>query len=379
MKILHLFSNSKWTGPAEPALRLCLSQRAQGATVDFACSSGADLSVNKIVATARDHALEPLLDFHLGKHNNPLKNWLDRRLLTRLLRERGYDVVHCHLDNDHRIALGAARAVGTPLIRSSYEGTGFLNKKTHTSLMRGMSVLLEPSQRAAEHDRRVYGLSDWRVEVVAPAVDLERFDPSRETPDGRRWLQIPGDAFVVGIVARLQTHRHYEDFFEAIARLVAEAPHTRVIVVGRGTKQESVGREPVRRLGLDGHVHFAGFIEGENYVGMLKAFDVKVFMQPGTDGTCRAVREAMAMGKAAVVTERGMLPELVADGRDGLVCDGSVEGLHGALRSLALDRVRTRAMGRAAREKALREWSLGAQAARVLGVYERVLGGGAKG
>jgi len=379
MKILHLFSNSKWTGPAEPALRLCLAQRAQGADVDFACSPGADLSVNKIVATARDNNLEPLLDFHLSKHRHPLKNWLDRRLLARLLRERRYDIVHCHLDNDHRIAISAARAAGTPLVRSSYEGLGFVSHKTHAPLLLATAALIEPSQRAAEHDRRAYGLADGRVEVVAPAIDLERFDPARETPDGRRWLQIPADAFVVGIVARLQTHRHYEDFFQAVAWLVAEAPHAHVIVVGRGTKQEAVGREPVRRLGLEPHVHFAGFIEGENYVGMLKAFDVKVFMQPGTDGTCRAVREAMAMGKAAVVTRRGMLPELVDDGQDGFVCDGSVDGLYQALRTLAGDRARTRAMGRAAREKAMKEWSLETQAARVLAIYERVLGGAAKG
>ena len=52
---------------------------------------------------------------------------------------------------------------------------------------------------------------------------------------------------------------------------------------------------------------------------MIATFDLFVMMRAGSDGTARALREVMAMGKPAIVSDRGMLPELVRDGYNGYV------------------------------------------------------------
>ena len=376
MKALHLFSNAKWTGPAEPALNLCVALRALGVDADFACTPNAGASVNKVVETARDRGIEPLLQFHLSKHRHPIKDFQDRRALSGHLDRQRYDLIHCHLDNDHAIALGPATRHRIPLIRSSYEGLGLTLSRRRRSLLEGTAFLIEPSQRALEHDAEAFAFPRERLGVVPGAVDTGRFDPTRELPDGRSWIQVPHDAFVIGIVARMQTHRHYADLFRALRQLVDEAPKTHLVVVGRGTKQERVGKQPVRELGLEDRVHFSGHIDGENYAGMLKAFDVGVFLVPGSDGTCRAVREIMAIGKPMVVADRGMLAEIVTHEHDGLVCDGSVEALHRSLKRLREDRRDRRRMAQAARETALAAYSLEAQSAAVLSLYEKVLGAG---
>ncbi len=376
LRVLHLFSNAKWTGPAEPALNLCVALRGLGVDADFACAPDAGDSVNKVVETARDRGVEPILDFHLKKHRNPVYNWLDLRALTAYLGRERYDLLHCHLDNDHRIAAAVARRVGVQVVRSSYYGEGFPDKPGLAALAALADRIIEPSERALRHDVAAHGLDPTRLRVIPNAVDTDRFDPHRETPDGRRWLNVPHDAFVVGIVARMQTHRHFDDFFAAMRRLADAHPQAYVIVVGRGTHQEKVALEPVRRLGLRDRVRFSGYVDGENYVGMLRAFDVKAFLVPGSDGTCRAVREAMAMAKPIVTADRGMLAEIVDDGVNGFVCDGSGDGLFAALDRFARDRRLTREMGRAAREKALAEFALPVQARRVLDVYEAALGRG---
>jgi len=373
MKALHLFSNCKWTGPAEPALNLCVALRRLGLDVDFACAPHAGRSINKIVETARDRGIEPRLELHLSKHRHLIKNWIDRRSLASILQSGAYDLVHCHLDNDHRIALRPCAKAGVPLVRSSYQGAGFRALRDAATLLDGAAFLIESSQIAADYDARAYGFPTERMRVVPGAVDTERFDTTRQVPDGRRWMGIPHDAFVVGIVARLQAHRHYEVLFQALRRLVDERPNVHTIIVGRGTKQQQVGKAPVKNLGLERNVHFAGFIEGENYVGMLKAFDVKVFLVPGSDGACRAVREAMAMAKPVIAADRGMLREIVHHGRTGLIFDGSADGLHDALGRLADDRAQMRALGRAAREYALANYALDVQARAVRDVYQSVL------
>mgnify|MGYP005840618675 CR=1 FL=1 len=373
MRVLHLFSNSKWTGPAEPALNLCVALRALGVETDFACAPGSESVINKIVETARDRGIEPILRFHLSKHRNPLWNALDRIALRAFLKANRYDLVHCHLDNDHRIAAGVAARDGIPVVRSSYEGLGFPAGRGRLRLLQCAAAIIEPSRRAMEHDAAMFGIPPDRMHLVPGAVDIVRFDPRRETPDARRWLHLPPDAFVIGIVARMQPHRHYEDLFVAFRRLLDNAPQAHLIVVGRGSKQDRVGWRPVRELGIEKHVHFPGFIDGENYVGMLRAFDVGVFLVPGSDGTCRAAREIMAMGKPMVVANRGMLAEIVTHGEDGLVFDGSADALRECLMRLIQDRARRIDMGRAARRTAETRYSLEVQSRNVLAVYEQVL------
>jgi glycosyltransferase involved in cell wall biosynthesis len=369
IRALHLFSNCKWTGPAEPALNLCLALRARGVHADFACAPDAGGAINKIVETARDRGIDPILDFHLSKHRHPIKNMRDRRRLGRLLDEGNYDLLHCHLDNDHTIALRPAARHGIPLVRSSYEGQGLPADARHRKLLEGTSFLIQPSTCALDHDARACGFARGRMAVIPGAVDVERFDPRRDSPDGRRWLQIPQGAFVIGIVARMQTHRRYRDLLEALQRLVREDKASHLIVVGRGTKQEQVAMAPVRELALEKHVHFTGFIDGENYAGMLKAFDAGVFLVPGSDGTCRAVREIMAMGKPMAVADRGMLGEIVTHGHDGLVFDGTAGSLYESLSLLREDRKKRILMGRNARDTAVTRYSLEAQSQAVLEVY----------
>lgn len=373
IRVLHLFSNAKWTGPAEPALNLCVALRALGVQADFACAPEAGSGVNKVVETARDRGIEPILAFHLSKHRHPLKDFHDRRALSRYLRVKQYDLIHCHLDNDHAIALAPARKLGLPLVRSNYAGEGLPQDNRHRKLLQGTHLVFEPSQRALQSDVQAFSLAEECVRLIPGAVDVNRFDPQRELPDGRRWLNISPQAFVVGIVARLQRHRHYEDLFQAFRRLTDDIPEAHLIVIGRGSRQEQVGFEPVRRLGLEAHVHFPGYLDGDNFVGMLRAFDVGVYLVPGSDGTCRAVREILATGRPVVVADRGMLGEVISHEHNGLVTDGSAADLYTALRRLAEDRALRGRFGRVARDTAVMRHSLPVQATMVLAAYQSIL------
>ncbi len=84
--------------------------------------------------------------------------------------------------------------------------------------------------------------------------------------------------------------------------------------------------------------------------------------------------EGMAMGKAVVASRLGPGPELIEDGRDGLLCDprNREELAEAVIRCLKDPDLRAR-LGRAARERVVREFSAEAVVAKNVAFYERVL------
>jgi glycosyltransferase involved in cell wall biosynthesis len=101
--------------------------------------------------------------------------------------------------------------------------------------------------------------------------------------------------------------------------------------------------------------------------------DIFVFLMAGSDGTARALREAMAMGKPVIVANRGMLPELVEDGVSGLVVNDTPEELAHAVLYLLHHPERREALGKAAYQKAHRDFPLDRQVEGVEKFYQEMI------
>jgi glycosyltransferase involved in cell wall biosynthesis len=177
---------------------------------------------------------------------------------------------------------------------------------------------------------------------------------------------------VAGIVARAAAAAL--DLLLDAAEIVARAHRAWLVVIGRGSKLEAVAREPARQRGLlDRVVFFPGYFEGADYVDVLRALDVKLFLVPGTDGSARAVREALACCLPVVCTRRGILPELVRDGVTGRVLDETPEAFAGALATLMNEPEARRRLGEAARKDAEARFSLARQVETVAESYRALL------
>ena len=90
-----------------------------------------------------------------------------------------------------------------------------------------------------------------------PTTNLVRRSP-------RARLGLPEDAFVVGVVARIQAHRRFDVILKAICALRERGTDARLLVLGRGTRSEEIGVEPARAMGLDETAAlFPGYIEAD--------------------------------------------------------------------------------------------------------------------
>jgi glycosyltransferase involved in cell wall biosynthesis len=228
------------------------------------------------------------------------------------------------------------------------------------------------SERARKEDAKHFGLPLERVAKVLPALDLSRYDPQKEFKDMRTLFGIGPKDLVIGMIARFQKYRRTAVFLEAVRTIAKEFPNIKVLLVGRSSQIEESVVRPMKALGVEPWVVLAGY-RTQDYLDTLASMDIFVFLMAGSDGTARALREAMAMGKPVIVANRGMLPELVEEGVSGLVVDDTPEGLANAtLRYLRQPEMRE-AMGKAAYQKAHQDFQLERQVESVERFYEEMI------
>jgi glycosyltransferase involved in cell wall biosynthesis len=360
MRLLWTVSNWKRTGPVEPSLSLAAAVAARGH--DVVCAVGrsppGETNTAEEVLVARS-LRRAVPDARLSKHAFLPRDLGDVRRLARYLDAERPDAVVTTLPNDHRLALAAARrSGGTPVVRLWFsDGTSPEHRRDREALGRAARVVVfgdGPERALAE-----LGFPAERVVRSGPPLDVRALrDEAPSRTEARRRLGVDEGVCLFGIVARLQRHRRFEMLWDAAARLREEASPWRLLVVGRGTWQEEVAFRPVRERGLAERVTFTGYLRGAEYAAALAALDAQLLLVPGSDPTCRALREGMALGVPSLATRRGLLPSIVEDGFTGVLVDDAPDALAKGMRTLLCDAGLRERLGRRAAFRAERDFAV---------------------
>src|SRR4029078_9101408 len=102
---------------------------------------------------------------------------------------------------------------------------------------------------------------------------------------------------------------------EAAHRAVRDIPDARFVILGEGELREALERQ-VHEYHLEKHVLLPGF--RTDVLGCMKAFDVFA-MSSVTEGLGTSLLDAMACSRPIVATRTGGIPEVVAEGVNGLL------------------------------------------------------------
>ena len=210
------------------------------------------------------------------------------------------------------------------------------------------------------------GAAAGNAVVVYEGVDV---DAIAELPalDVHQELGLPAGAPIVGNIAALAPHKGQRHLVDAAARVVAEVPEARFVIVGAGELHDTLAAQ-VDRLGLGRHVVLTGF--RTDALALLKGFDLFV-MSSVTEGLGTSVLDAMACGRAVVATRAGGIPESVVDGETGLLVPvRDPAALASAVGRLLRDPDRRRALGEAGRARARARFSAARMVAETIAVYD---------
>ena len=296
------------------------------------------------------------------------------RRLRRLVRERDIDVVHTHMPLPAavaRLALPGRRPAFVHTEHNLWDRYRLPTRWANAATYRRNARVIAVSDGVAASIR-----SSVPVDVVVhgtdPALAVTGPDARGEA---RSRLGLAAGPSVVGTVGNLTAKKDQATLLRAVAALPPGLGGTMLVLVGLGPLEGEL-RALAQRLGITERVVFAG--SRDDVFALLPAFDVFA-LSSRFEGLPIALLEAMASGVAPVATRVGGIPEVVSDGRDGLlVAPGDPAGLAAALAALLGDDDRRAAVAERARARA-GDFDLGHAVRRAEEVYRLAVAGSGAG
>jgi glycosyltransferase involved in cell wall biosynthesis len=289
--------------------------------------------------------------------SNPLTLARSALRVARMVRRERIDLLHSHHRFTTIVGWIVRRLTGVPLLATVHE---FKRDGRATARIWAGRVSIAPSQALKDHLVSFYGAPASRIFVVPHALDLS--GDTVAPPDGT--------APLVGYVGRLSPEKGVRYFVESMPLIRRRFPAARFAIVG--DRPDAAGlRRRTGELGLDPQEIFWG--QRQNAAALLGTFVVVVI--PSLEESFSMVAlEAMRAARPAVASAVGGLPEVVRDGRTGLlVPPGCSRALANAVSLLLANRVLRHQLGKRGRQVLHAEHGPDAMVERTLQAYQAAL------
>ena len=305
IRTLHINTERTWRGGEQQTFYIVDGLARRGHHVTLACRAGSPLherarSLPVEVLPMRVHGeIDPVTMFRLAC----------------AIRKRDIDIVHMHTSHAH--TLGCA---GAALAR---RGKCVVSRRVDFSIRRSFASRWKYRWNV---DRYIAisnaiktvmvkdGIDDGRISVVHSGIDPSRFE-GIEPIDIRAELELNPDAPVIGNVAHMADHKGQSYLIDAMPSILSELPLAHLVIAGTGELYDELVAQ-VARLGIGRSVSFLGF--RDDVPSLVSALDVFV-MASHMEGLGTSILDAMACGAPVVGTAAGGIPEIIADGENGML------------------------------------------------------------
>jgi len=239
-----------------------------------------------------------------------------------------------HRDRTQMVLIGQSRDVSTVRLATLFRSSPSLlflqqmqfdvGKKDpfHRWAYGGIDLWLTLTDRMRDSVIRNTTVDPERVQTFPIGSDLTRFDPDQyDAKRERERMNLPHDVPIAAVIGRLDPQKGQDDFVRAASEVIQQVPNAHFVIVGEETKSEKGFtahlQKLVEELQLEKKVRFLPYTD--EVPRMLSAIDLLVL--PSHSETFGYILvEAMAMGKPVVATNAGGVPEIVEDGKSGLLC-----------------------------------------------------------
>jgi len=233
-----------------------------------------------------------------------------------------------------------------------------------------MDTLVSTSPRAASFMRRP-------PEAIIPhGVNVAAYQPAPDRRQAWREGGLPGERGI-GIFGRVRPQKGSRDFVEALCEVLPHHPGWTAVIIGQITpNHQAFARElkhHIRACGLEERFCWLGQVPFEEIPRWFRRMSL-VVCASHNEGFGLTCLEAMASGVPVVATRAGAWDVIVREGVEGYLAEPANRASLAAAIARALREGNLEAMGLAARQRVLAEYTSEKEAAALVALYRRCLG-----
>jgi glycosyltransferase involved in cell wall biosynthesis len=281
--------------------------------------------------------------------------------LATLLKKAKPDIVHTHGYFASVIGRIAANYARVPVLFNHVHSTYWDYKKRNLFIEKLLSkhtqTIICCSEAVRNFVTKNEKIDPSKTIVIYNGVDVERFSNSKYISAKRMELGINPNDPVIGTVSSLTPHKGHKYLLLAAREILETFSSTKFLFVGDGGLKEEL-EDQAKNLNIFSNVIFTG--TRKNIPELLNLIDIFVLPSSSREGLGISIIEAMAVEKPVVATNIGGVPEVVEDGKTGiLVPPKNPEALAGAVIELLNNPGKTKEMGRLGRLRIKEKFTTG--------------------
>ena len=240
--------------------------------------------------------------------------------LTRLIQKHRIDIVNIHFPGDYCFYFALCRRILPIRLVTSIHGADFFPggrpKVRYSSTIRWLlsssDLIVAPSQSYREDFLSVFPKFNGKTTFIHNGIDLAELTVPQA---GNRGAQ---DRYVLCIAAH-NVKKGLDVLIRAVALLGDLDPPFKLFLVGDGPLRGQL-ENLVSLLGIEGRIKFLGWQERAEVANLLHGCEV--FVLPSrSEPFGVAIVEAMACRKPVVATKAGGIPEIIQNGKNGILVE----------------------------------------------------------
>lgn len=176
-------------------------------------------------------------------------------------------------------------------------------------------ICISDAEKQSALDKKI--CKEDKLQVIFNGVDIEAYENEVHGAVKRKDLNIPKDAFVVGMVGRMSPQKAPDIFVKMAKRVRAKVPNAHFIIVGNGNQEAEI-RKYAEDNGFSDSLHITGWVD--NPMSYVELFDVACLLSRW-EGFGLALPEYMMAGKPIVASRVDAIPNIIRDGENGLLVE----------------------------------------------------------
>jgi glycosyltransferase involved in cell wall biosynthesis len=214
------------------------------------------------------------------------------------------------------------------------------------------------------------GVQPQSCYVVENGIDIDCHRRTSSIKEAKKRQGFSPDRMLIGAVGRLSAEKGFNVLIASAHQLVEQGVDLEVCIVGEGSEKQNLQRLS-KALGVDNRIHFLGFVS--NPIDVYEAMDAFVLCSL-REGLPNVLLEALALEVPVVATRIAGVPNVIADGENGLmVAPGNQDELCQALRRLLKDQGLRDNFGKAGRLTVEGRFSFAKRMQIIHAIYDKVL------